>query len=157
MNIKSETFDLSGFDELTKGFERLEAWAHGDILKQSAQAAAQTLADGAKRHAPVKSGRLLNAIKVRAGKARKGSFSFLASVGKKWFVGDEFYGAFQEFGFYRGKRKSFAKSEKGKAQGRTKVEGYHFMELGFEETKDQALQTFLNNAKTLMEREATQQ
>lgn len=49
-------------------------------------------------------GQLRRSIKVRAGKRSRGSISIRVATADGWFKGEEFYGAFREFGHKIGKR-----------------------------------------------------
>src|SRR5262245_61194731 len=130
MDINSNSFECTGFDAIEAELAKLDAYTQRDTLKAAAKAGAEVVAAGARRNAPRKSGKLVRAIRVRPGRSKNGSFSMLASVGKKFFTGDEFYGGFQEFGHKTGKRGS---------KNRGEVPGEHYMEYAFDELKDQAL------------------
>jgi HK97 gp10 family phage protein len=104
--MSGKTLEIQGLEELEKGLSKLEAYVYKDVIKKALTAAAELIAEGARRLVPVKTGALRNAIRVRAGRSSNGSFSVLAAVGKRWFVGDQFYGAFQEFGWKSGSRQS---------------------------------------------------
>lgn len=104
MAVETTVMNVTGMEQVLAGLSRLEAWAQGDALKTGLTAAAEVVAEEARRLVPVKTGRLRGAIRIRPGRKGPGSVSMLASVGKRWFVGNEFYGAFQEFGWKSGKR-----------------------------------------------------
>ena len=59
----------------------------------------------AKARCPVETGASKDAIKVRPGKRRPGIQSAVVGASKKWFTGDNFYIAFNEFGHFMGRRK----------------------------------------------------
>jgi HK97 gp10 family phage protein len=52
----------------------------------------------AKQLAPFDTGELKSAIKIRAGKTRRGSLAVEVRVGEGDFKGDQYYAAFHEFG-----------------------------------------------------------
>lgn len=110
---KDSALVIEGLEALQAGLNKLELFAEKTVLKDALKEGAKVVADEAKTLAPVKSGQLQRAIRVRAGRSRRGVMSVLASVGKKWFSGETFYGAFQEFGWHSGKRSnSFAAQHK---------------------------------------------
>jgi hypothetical protein len=134
MDVKTQGLDVSGLDGFAKRLEALSAYAEGATLKAGAKAVAQAIADRARELAPAASGRLRAAIRVRAGRSGQGSFSFLASVGAKNFAGDQYYGAFQEFGWKSGSRKA--------GGNRKEIPGKHYMQQAAEEIGPSALATF---------------
>lgn len=102
----TKTLTITGLGDLEKGLARLSAYAEKDVIQNACKKAAQVVADDAKELVPERTGRLKRAIRVRLGHIYRGTISALAGVGKKWFAGDTFYGAFQEFGWKAGKRRS---------------------------------------------------
>jgi hypothetical protein len=64
--------------------------------------------------------------------------SVLVSASSKWYSGDEFYAAFQEFGF---------------KAGRTQVEGKHFLQNAAESKKDEAARVVTERLRELIEGE----
>lgn len=124
-----KTLSIDGMDELTAALSRLEAFAEKDVIKKACRAGAKVVADAAKELAPEKTGRLKNAIRVRMGRVKRGSVSALAAVGKRWFAGDEFYGAFQEFGWKSGRR-----SRSAEAIARRITRGLRQQARGFRKT-----------------------
>lgn len=135
---------VEGFKSLEEGLARLTAWQEKSVLKDATKQAAQLIVDEALTLVPVRSGKLKRAIKVRAGKSGPGGVAFLAAYGKKNFLGDEFYGAFQEFGWKTGKRGS---------KNRKQIKGEHFLEYAFEEKKQEALSIMLAAMRDGIEKE----
>ncbi len=96
------------------------------------------LRDGAKINrtqavalAPVRSGAMKRALKVRAGKRRSGVISILVSCGKKLFVGPLFYAGFVVFGHRAGGRKL--------GDGRKIIKANDFITRAFNATKGDAV------------------
>lgn len=78
------------------------------VLMQSSREAMKPLLGAAKKRSPHKSGTLRKSLKMRAMKRnRRGLIGVHISTSDKWFGGDEFYGAFQEFGWNTGRRRAF--------------------------------------------------
>jgi HK97 gp10 family phage protein len=152
MDVK--TLEVTGLDELQAQLNKLEAYAYKSVLKDACKKAAAVVADEARSLAPEKTGRLKRAIKVRMGRTgNKSSVSALATVGKKWFAGDEFYGAFQEFGWKAGPRKGNKVKGDKDSDKRTQQPGEHFMENAFDSKGQEALDTLLNEIKAGLDRE----
>jgi HK97 gp10 family phage protein len=108
------------------------------IIMRSARTAMKQILTAAKSGAPVKSGKLRKAIKLRALKRnRRGNIGVRVALSDQWFVGKEFYGAFQEFGHHIGKRDNKLRTNRqwhgiGTEQDDRKwVEGQHFMEAAY--------------------------
>jgi len=59
----------------------------------------------AQADAPHKTGATAAAIKIKAGKRKKGRVSYLVTIGQGWFKGDEYYASFVALGHKQGKRK----------------------------------------------------
>lgn len=133
-----KTIETSGMDELTNQMAKLEAYAQKDVIQKACKKSAKIVADEAKELAPEKSGQIKRAIRVRLGRIKRGGFSALAAMGRKWFTGEEFYGGFQEFGWKTGKRGS---------SNRKQIPGEHYMEHAFEEKGQEALDTLLVEIK----------
>ena len=96
--------ELIGGKELDNALQELERKLARKIGVQALRAGAKIILAKARANAPVKSGALKAAIKIRAGRSRKGERRVRVIVGDKWFTGDEFYAAFVEFGHKSGKR-----------------------------------------------------
>ncbi len=128
---------IEGGDSIHKILIGLEAKASRAIVASSLRTGARVVQAAAKRLAPRDTGALERSIKVRSGRARHG-VSVVVGVGQKWFTGDQFYGAFQEFGWKTGKRKS---------KNRKQVPGEHFMEYAFDEKAAQATQAVIDDAR----------
>lgn len=157
---------FEGVDALIGSFERLSTKLQNRILRDALRPAAKVIADNVKRGTPVgppsywkgpkgkskehHGGDLKKSIKVRAAKRSRTSIGMNVQTGAtdNLFVGDQFYGAFVEFGHFQGKRKrtrprrgdETSWSDQWNAgidptgAGRTQfVPGEHFMQRGAEE------------------------
>jgi len=99
-------------------------------IRAGTRAGQKIIARATKRMAPRRTGRLVSAIKVKAMKRRRGRIGTVTVLGEGFLKGDTFYGAFQEFGWYAGKRKGGRKSRQSSHEtlGHRYIEGKHFME-----------------------------
>lgn len=98
--------DISGDKAIMRKLKGMVPAARKKVLSKAARTAMKPVLATAKSNAPKQSGALRKAIKLRAKKKnRRGVVGVSVAVGAKWFVGDEFYGAFQEFGWKSGPRK----------------------------------------------------
>lgn len=101
-----ESIDLIGAKELDRALSALDSKVARQVAGKALRAGAKIIEDEAKRLAPVKTGALRNAIKLVPGKNRKDYKSVKVAIGQNWFTGDQFYAAFQEFGWKTGARKT---------------------------------------------------
>ena len=114
-------------------------------------------------------GNLKRAIRVRAGKRRRGYITVKSTVGKAWFKGETFYGAFREWGHKIGKRASNEmlgiRSRKRRNEGekaaaaaanesRAEVRPYPFMEPAYKSHGKAAAQLIEREILAGIEREA---
>ena len=144
---ETKTVTIEGLDEFEKQLANISVYALESAIVEGLTAGANMVEAEAKRLVPEKTGALRNAIKVRRGKrTNRGSFSVLCVVGRRYFVGDEFYGAFQEFGWKHGGRKG------RKSSNRTNIPGEHFMEYAFDAVAPAAIQVVTNAIKAGIER-----
>jgi HK97 gp10 family phage protein len=68
------------------------------VIRQAMRANMRPILTQAKANAPVQTGTLVKAIRLRAGKGKKGSIVIRVIVGSANFVGHTYYGAIVEFG-----------------------------------------------------------
>lgn len=95
----SGTIKIRGGEELAAALEALGPAMEKKILRSAMREAAKPILDDAKRRAPVLTGQLRKSLKIRAIKRNnKGQVGVVISTAKGFFKGDEFYGAFHEFG-----------------------------------------------------------
>jgi HK97 gp10 family phage protein len=115
MNIK-----IDGAKELEKKLLSFEPKLGRKVVRQALRKGAKVIQSAAKSNVPVKSGALKKSIKVRALKKRRQSYGVMVATSEGWFKGDEFYGAFLEFGTSKMPAKPFVRpafdSEKGNAE-----------------------------------------
>lgn len=89
---------LSGLDKLDSRMQRKG-------VRQAVRAMAKPTLLVAQTAAPKgPTGQLEANVKLRSAGVRRGVFSAVVGIGKKWFTGSAFYGAFVAFGHRIGKR-----------------------------------------------------
>lgn len=99
--------EVKGLDTLLWRLETLPKKAALKVFRQSLRAGAKIIQTDAKQRAPVKSGALRKSVKVRARKRSRSGIGVRVSTSaddSAW-GGDQFYGAFQEFGWKAGGRR----------------------------------------------------
>ena len=96
MNIKIE-----GAKELERKLVSMEPKLARKHVMRTLRMAARPILTRAKALVPVETGALKKSLKIRALKKRKHSHGVMVATSKGWFAGDEFYGAFVEFGTNR--------------------------------------------------------
>lgn len=130
-------FTLKGIKGVDKALKKLPDAVAKKVVRKAMRSAMKPVAARVKVLAPKKTGELSREVKVRAGKGRKGSIRIDVRLGNATadnaHSGDQFHGAFQEFGWKPGKR--------GKAKRTRIVAGKHFVEQAFHETAQQAKTT----------------
>lgn len=138
------TVQTTGFAELDAALGRLDAKVAKSIGRKSLRPAIKPIQKAAKANAPVLTGALRQSIKVRTVKSRNRSRIAVqittsdktTKAGKRsLYIGEQFYGAFVEFGTER-------------------MEGRHFMEEAFEKNWDDALRIVKQQLGTRIEQEA---
>lgn len=115
---KRGRFTVKGLDELRRKLNRLNGQTIGNVAAEAFPKAARPMVERIQSLAPIDTGALRRAIRVHSFINDEGNASFRISIGIKNFVGDQFYGAMQEF-------------------GTVKMEAKHFMKRGFEQTESQ--------------------
>jgi HK97 gp10 family phage protein len=119
-------FEVRGAKELKRKLDELADKEVKKIVRQAMRAGAKVILPKAKAYAPVgATGNLRRAIKVRAAKRSRKYIGVNVTLGEGFFIGDAFYGAFQEFGWKTGKRKSAKRRQVG---------GKHFMQRAAEQS-----------------------
>lgn len=124
------------------------------VLQKSANMAMKPVLAAARSNAPRKSGQLRRAIKSKTIKRnRRGDIGQRVLTADDWYKGDQFYGAFQEFGWHAGKRtKDVIRAAKlGQPDTRVFIEGTHFVEKAFQTKGDTALRIFLREVPRMIE------
>lgn len=90
---------IAGGAELDRRLRAVDRKLAGKIVRKALREGAKPVAKEARSLAPRKTGQMAGAIKVRAGRSRKGVVSVVVQLGRRFFKGDSFYGAFVEFGY----------------------------------------------------------
>jgi HK97 gp10 family phage protein len=142
IDIKVETKSVEG---LEKAFTQLPINLTKKIIRKALRNGGKIVQKAAKANAPVKSGALKKAIKIRAGKRVTGKQSVFIGTSDKAFVGKMFYAAFIEFGHKQGSRKL--------GNERKDIAANPFMENAYETTKTQTEQTIINELWDGIEKE----
>lgn len=141
---------IRGDKAVMKRLKKLEPKIRKQVLNKAAKTAMRPVLTAARNNAPKKTGALRKAIRLRALKRnRRGNVGARVACSDQWFVGDMFYGAFQEFGYHIGKRENSMRS-RGIWSGigsdrdtRREVAGQHFIERAFRTHGERAMQTFM--------------
>ena len=137
---------LEGAKELVAKLEKLEANIQKKILKNALRLAIEPIANAAQARAPIETGALRSAIRVRAmTRMRQGTVGVKVDL-RGGVTGEQFYGSFQEFGFKVGRR--------ALGSQRTQIPGKHFLEIAFNTNKEFALSIFEREVKSAIEQEA---
>jgi len=114
---------LSGFKQLERKLNELPKRIRRKVLSQSLRAGAKIIQAEAKARVPKDTGELRRSIKVRVGKVKnRGDVKIIVITGAGDFKGDQYYGAFVEYGYRRGKRSAGVASLQ-KAKSSTKDSG----------------------------------
>ena len=93
-------------DRIVKMLTGMPAKIRNKILRRELRNAAKKLKPPARSATPVASGKLRRSVKVRAAKRSRKGIGVLVGYNDKPYSGDTFYGAFLEWGYRWGKRKS---------------------------------------------------
>jgi HK97 gp10 family phage protein len=136
---------VQGAKELEAKMKALPEKVSKKLAKKALREGCKILQKQAKSNVPVRTGLTKKNIRIKVGKAQKGSVAVMVTIGKKMFQGKAFYAAFQEFGWFTGKRlrghKTKASYEAAShAAGRKAVAGKHFMEKAYDAKHDEAAQ-----------------
>jgi HK97 gp10 family phage protein len=119
---------IRGLGKLTRQLRKLEPKNARKAIRKAARAAAKPVQIKAKDLAPVDTGLLRKEIKVRAVKRSRQRIGVRVTIGNRNFVGDTFYGGFQEFGWTT-------------VNGR-RVPGKHFLEAAADDNKSRVREIF---------------
>lgn len=114
------SINIEGAKELEKKLKSFEPKLGRQIVKQALRNGAKVILAAAKANVPVRSGALKKSLKVRAMKKRRHSYGVMVATSDDWFKGEQFYGAFLEFGTSRMAARPFVRpafdSEKDTAE-----------------------------------------
>ena len=137
-------FRLIGAKQLERALRTMSRKESTKAIKKATRAGSKLITQTTKALAPRKTGQLRRAIKTRVLKTRRRKFGAesigtVTVLGQGFFKGDEFYGAFLEFGYRRGKRQSVRETEFFRGEDvRKKIPGIHFMERGAKQSGTRA-------------------
>ncbi len=97
---------VEGTEDFEAALKDLDDKLQLTILKKAMTAGAELVAEVARNSCPVETGTLRDSIQVKARQStKKGSATAEVQVGKGWYKGQTFYGAFVEFGHLAGSRR----------------------------------------------------
>lgn len=138
----SVTVTVDG-SEIRRLVESLPRQLQRKYLGRGLRAGAKVVRDAARVAIPRRTGALARAIRVRAGKRRrKDAVGINVVIGRQFFAGPTFYGAFLEFGFKRGKRGS---------TNRKAVPARHYLERSAERSAAQAMRAVSESIRSDLE------
>lgn len=147
------SFKTRGDKRILKKLAGLPPKIQRKVISKSARTAMRPVLNAAKANAPKKTGRLKKSLRMRALKrSRKGRIGVTVATSAKWFSGDEYYGAFQEFGWKVGKRAKGHRRKDAEADTRKQVPGKHYVERAYKSHGEQALKTFLSEVPGQIEK-----
>jgi len=112
-------FKILGDKELQRGLKQFEDKVAKKIVRRATKKVAQPVHQAAVQLAPKKTGMLKGAISIRAFK-KKDKFGTKITIGKRLFVGDQFYGAFVELGTKKMAAQPFLRPALEKNRGRVR-------------------------------------
>jgi HK97 gp10 family phage protein len=144
------TLSVRGDKAIMRRLKELPRNLRKRALQTAARTAMKPVLAAARSGLPTASGALRKAIKSKSWpKNRKGLVGQRVVISDRWFVGDEFYGAFQEFGWKTGKRQS---SKDKQVKERKQILGKHFIEAAFQTKGETAMRTFLTEVPKAIEK-----
>lgn len=139
---------MEGMEELDRKLKLLAFPEARKVISSSLRAGAKVEHQAAKAAVPTLTGKLLQNIKVRAGKRKKNYVTVHVMIGKQYWTGEAWYGAAVEFGHRLGSRKL--------GNSRKQIPGEHFLEYTAEETAQAVIAKIAETTKTLIEKLATE-
>lgn len=136
---------VEGDKVLENMLNRLETNLKKKALRKATRESARVVQAHAKALAPVDSGQLKKAIRVRSKRrSRKPTIGHQVWVGDKWFKGDQFYAAFVEFGtkerFTKTTGRARTRTEQSRPRGKMKPRP--FLRPAAMRSKAQAIKLF---------------
>mgnify|MGYP001009153993 CR=1 FL=1 len=123
----------TGAKEIELALAELEKRIANKIIRRVMRESMKPIAVAARENAPVETGVLRSAIKVRAMKRSRGRIGIMVMIGEGDFKGDTYYGGFQEYGWKTGKRSD-------PDNQRREVEGKGYMRKAWDGGKETAKQ-----------------
>ena len=148
------TLSARGDKAILKKLKGLLPKVRRKVISKAAKTAMRPVLSAAKSNAPTKSGRLRKSLRLRALKRnRKGKIGVTVSTSAKWFAGDEYYGAFQEFGWKAGKRTNAMRRKNNvEPDERKQIPGKHYVENAYKSHGEQALRSFMTEVPVQIEK-----
>jgi HK97 gp10 family phage protein len=128
---------VAGLKELERKLLTFEPKLGRKIIRQALRSGAKVIHSAVKADVPVETGALKESLKVRAMRKRKHSYGVMIATSEGWFKGDEFYGAFLEF-------------------GTSKMPARPFVRPAFDSEKDNAAKIIVNEIKQGIEQVAAE-
>jgi HK97 gp10 family phage protein len=152
-----EGIQLNGVSETKEALRALDTKVQKSLIRKALRAGSKIVLAQAKANAPSNTGNLRSNLRIRSGKAKKGTIALTVGASAKGFKGhgnkNAFYLSFVEYGYRTRPRIS---KEHGKAPGgRRQVEGQHFIERAYESEKETAVETMTDTLIDLIQQEAT--
>lgn len=153
------TITFQGDKALERKLAKLPAVLKQKIVRAGLLKAGKVIRDQAKENAPKKTGALSESIRERAYSNSQGDPVVVVETKAGFFKGKQFYGAFQEFGWRKGKRVGLNANRKGSHKrgvnaAREKVPGKHFIKRAFESKGEEAAQVAVVAIRDALEKEA---
>jgi len=147
-------FSIVGHKRMLAMFKKLPVKLRRKAILSAARIAMRPVLNAARANAPVEHGALKKTIKMRVLKRfaqTRGSIGIRVATASEWFTGDDFYMAFQEFGWRVGKRVS------GYRHGTTpdtrrEIPGKHYIEDAYKSHGEAAKNTFLTLMPAMIEK-----
>jgi len=146
------TLTVRGDKAVMKRLKSLHRTVAKKVITKAARTAMKPVMKAARDNAPKKTGAMRKAIKLYSlKKNRRGEIGIMVALGdkKKWYTGDQFYGAFQEFGWKVGRRLT---RRSIRPDTRKQVEGKHFIERAYQSHGEQAMRTFMDEVPREIEK-----
>lgn len=106
MALATAAIQVEGLKELGETLRNLDAKLVKKVVRKGLRAGAKVVLAEVRASAPKRTGRMAKAFQITGGGrgVKRGQVGLRLQVGKKWFVGDQFYAGFQEFGWVPGQR-----------------------------------------------------
>lgn len=121
--------------QLLKNLNSLEKKVAKKVLRKALREGSKIFLSAAKSNAPTDTGELKRSLKLRAIKKSRNWAGITVGTSKGDYQGDQYYGAFQEF-------------------GTSKIQAKHYLENSFNANKTQVLNKVCNALKQGIETEA---
>lgn len=136
--------DVQGLQNALAKLGQLEDKIAKQYVKDGLTVGAKIVAAETFRRAPVRTGTLRDAIKVKSSRFnRQGKISVLVSIGAGWFKGPTFYAGFVALGHFVGSRRL--------GPNRTKVEPDKFIQEATDASRDAATDAAMTRIVNLIE------